>query len=76
MFKIRRREFLVRGRYLIPAYSEFMPAPQLVERAYGTRDDRHFRDGKWPVTEYEEAFELRPGLASIGAQLVDALSRL
>ncbi len=28
------------------------------------------------VTEYEEAFELRPGLRSIGMQLVDALSRL
>jgi len=28
------------------------------------------------VTEYEEAFELRPGLAAIGRQLVDSLSRL
>jgi peptidase M28-like protein len=28
------------------------------------------------VTEYEETFELRPGLRSIGAQLVAALSRL
>ena len=47
----------------------------MIERAYGTRDDRHFARGIWPVTEYEEALELKPGLASIGAQLVDALSR-
>src|SRR5947208_807819 len=76
MFRIRRSEFLERGRYFIAAYSEFMPPPRMFERAYGTRDDRHFRRGEWPVTEYEEALELRPGLASIGAQLVDALSHL
>ena len=75
MFRVRRSEFLNSGHYFIPAYSEFMPPPRMVERAYGTRDDRHFRRGEWPVTEYEEAFELRPGLESIGAQLVDALSR-
>jgi len=76
MLKVRRREFLDRGRYFIPAYSEFMPPPRMIERPYGTRDERHFRRGQWPVTEYEESLELRPGLQSIGAQLVDALAHL
>jgi hypothetical protein len=54
----------------IPAYSEFMPAPQM-------RDARIFA-GKtgWNITEYEEALELQPGLRAIGSQLVAVLSRL
>ena len=30
----------------------------------------------WPITEYEEAFELRPGLEQIGRQLIRALHAL
>jgi hypothetical protein len=68
------------GAYPIPAYSELMPPPPVGRRAYGgARDAVLFADGDpwgWRVTEYEEAFELRPGLAHLAAELLGALQRL
>jgi Peptidase family M28 len=67
------------GAYPIAAYSEFMPPPRLGGRAYGGGDPLLFADDDpwgWQVTEYEEANELRPGLAHIAGELLRALQRL
>ncbi|HEY8021634.1 MAG TPA: M28 family peptidase [Thermoanaerobaculia bacterium] len=63
----------------MPAYSEFMPAPRLGVRPCGDVDPRLFAAGDpwgWRVTEYEEALELRPGMAQVAAQVLHALGRL
>ena len=67
------------GNYPIPAYSEFLPPPRLGRKPYSLvdwpprpKEDPH----GWPVTEYEEALELRPGLANIARQVIGALARL
>lgn len=75
-----RRPFARRpGSFPLPAYSEFMPPPWLGPKPYGTMgpavldpDDPH----GWLVAEYEEEFELRPGLAHIAERLVTALVHL
>ena len=57
------------GHFPISAYSEFMPPPCLGPKPYGTRHRPDAVDGDpfgWAVTEYEEAFELRPGLDDAG----------
>jgi len=68
------------GAYPIPAYSEFMPPPRLGRRAYGgARDAVLFAEDDpwgWRVTEYEETFELRPGLVHVAGQLLHTLQRL
>ena len=68
------------GAYPIVAYSELMPPPRLGRRAYGgARDPVLFAADDpwgWQVTEYEETFELRPGLAHLAAELLRALQRL
>lgn len=67
------------GRYPIPAYSEFMPPPQLGCKAYGQVDPLLFSPDDpcgWHVTEYEEAFELQPGLSHLATLLLHALRRL
>jgi hypothetical protein len=66
------------GRFPLPAYSEFMPPPYLVRKPYGGWDLCLLRDDDpwgWPVTEYEEALTLRPGLLSIASQLLRHLVR-
>src|SRR6266550_1231501 len=67
------------GSYPVAAYSEFMPPPRLGRKAY-TADDLLLHDERdplgWHVTEYEEAFELRPGLDRIAHQIVGALVHL
>lgn len=74
-----REWFRAPGRYPIMAYSEFMPPPRLVRKAYGTEEPGAM-DPKdpwgWQVSEYEETFELRPGLAHLGAELVHAMQHL
>jgi hypothetical protein len=68
------------GAHPIPAYSEFMPAPPVGRRAYGgDADPVLFAAGDpfgWHITEYEESFELRPGLAHLATELLRALQRL
>lgn len=67
------------GRYPIPAYSEFMPPPRLGRKPYGWSDPS-LLDPKdpwgWPVSEYEEAFQLRPGLDHLAGHIITALVRL
>jgi Peptidase family M28 len=67
------------GSYPISAYSEFMPSPPLVRKPYGTYDLLLFDDKDpwgWPVTEYDEALSLRPGLEKIAHHVLGALIRL
>ncbi len=67
------------GRYPIPAYSEFMPPPRLGEKPYGgvepTRLDPADPWG-WPISEYEEALEIEPGLALLARELLHVLVHL
>ena len=67
------------GTYPIAAYSEFLPPPRLGRRPYGSLD-RHLFSGDdpwgWHVTEYEEFFELQPGMEAIARQIIDALVHL
>jgi len=65
--------------YPIPAYSEFMPPPRLGCKAYGGHDSLIFQQNDpfgWHISEYEQVFELDPGLQQIAAQLLHALRRL
>ena len=71
--------FTGNGNYLISAYSEFMPPPRLIRKPYGCEEPRLISEQDpwgWPVTEYEEATMLRPGLEHIAQQVVGALSHL
>jgi hypothetical protein len=71
--------FRGKDRFPMPAYSEFMPPPFVVRKPYGGWDPLLLRDDDpwgWPITEYEEALSLRPGLERIGGQLLDQLVRL
>ena len=71
--------FAGEGNCPIPAYSEYMPAPQIGLSLYSRRGTSFFAKDDpwgWPVTEYEEAFQLGPGLQSIANQIMIALVRL
>ncbi len=66
-------------QYPIAAYSEFMPPVRLGCRPYGGKVDGFFSEEEpfeFPVTEFEEAFELRPGLENIANQVLGALLHL
>ena len=68
-----------KGEYEIAAYSEYMPPIRLGCRPFGGKGDGFFskRDPMgWPVTEFEEAFELRPGLENIAHQVLGGLIHL
>jgi hypothetical protein len=67
------------GSYPIPAYSEYMPPPRLGKKPYGTWTGVLFDEGDpWglPVSEYEQAWELRPGLERAAQEVVLALANL
>ena len=67
------------GTYPIAAYSEFLPPPRLGRRPYGSMDRDLFHGDDpygWHVTEYEEFFELQPGIEAIARQIIDALVHL
>src|SRR5438046_8188539 len=56
-----------------------MPPPRLGRKPYGGLEPPFFHDDDpwgWPILEYEEAFELRPGLESIAGQVINTLSHL
>jgi hypothetical protein len=66
-------------RYPITAYSEFVPPPRLIRKPYSHSGSPLFvtRDPwGWPITEYEEAWMLRPGLEKIARQVVSCLVHL
>jgi hypothetical protein len=67
------------GRYLIPAYSEYMPPPLVGKRPYGEVDASLFSDDDeygWNISEVEEEYELRPGLANLARQIVGEMVEL
>jgi hypothetical protein len=67
------------GSYPILPNSEFMPPVRLGRKPYGCPDAIAFEDEDpwgWPVDEYEQEVILRPGLASIAAQLIGSLAEL
>ena len=71
--------FRAKGRYPIAAYSEFMPPPRLGCKPYGSVDPLLFREDDpwgWHVTEYEQAFELKPGLDLLAQELLGVLRHL
>jgi len=70
--------FTGEGRYPIPAYSEFVPAPRVGCNLYGEIDHTLFTEDDpygWRVPEVEEEYELRPGLELIARQVVAHLVR-
>jgi hypothetical protein len=65
--------FVGEGRYPLPAYSEFMPAPRVGCSLYGDVDQSLFTEDDvygWRVREIDEEFELQPGLAQIASQVL------
>jgi hypothetical protein len=65
--------------YPLAAYSEYMPPPLLGRKPYSPRNLPLYADVDpygWPVTEYEEAFELLPGLKGIASQMLHSLEQL
>jgi Peptidase family M28 len=71
--------FNAEGAFPIEAYSEFIPPPRLGPKPYGTHGVNPLPDDDpfgWNITEYEEAFELRPGLATLARQVVGAVAHL
>ncbi|HEX4000213.1 MAG TPA: M28 family peptidase [Pirellulales bacterium] len=68
-----------KGKYPISAYSEYMPPPRLGCKPYGSHDRTLLLDDDpfgWGITEFEEAFEMRPGLMQVARQLVTVLHHL
>jgi hypothetical protein len=71
--------YLGEGRYPVAAYSEFMPPPRVGLKPYGTWAGLPFDESDpWglPISEYEEAWELRPGLERLAQELVGAFANL
>ena len=67
------------GNFRIAAYSEYVPPPRLGCWPYRSADPVPFAKTDpfgWNVTEYEEDYELSPGLEEIGHQLVKAFVNL
>jgi Peptidase family M28 len=67
------------GKYPIEAYSEFMPPPRLGVKAYSGVDSLNCEEADpwgWHVTEYEEAFELQPGLELLAHELLHVMHHL
>src|SRR5262249_41097317 len=67
------------GRFPITAYSEYVPPPRLGPKPYGGEAVSPRLDGDaqgWAVTEYEEAFELEPGMKLLARRAVGAMAHL
>ncbi|HEY7330134.1 MAG TPA: M28 family peptidase [Gemmataceae bacterium] len=67
------------GSYPIAAYSEFMPSPREVRKPYrGFMVNEMDEEDPWgwPVSEWEEARELRPGLGHVADVVVHGLKEL
>jgi hypothetical protein len=68
-----------KGKYPIAAYSEFMPPPRFSRKPYGTLCPPLEMPGDpcgWPVTEYEETLQLKPGLQRLAHCIISALNHL
>ena len=71
--------FRGKGRFPLPAYSEFMPPPRPGCNLYTGETDRGvFRTDDpfgWRVDELEEECHLRPGLENAGRQIIENMIR-
>lgn len=64
------------GSYPLLPNSEFMPPVRLIRKPYGAWDMVHVSEDDpwgWPITEYEEALSLRPGLHDIACHVLHKL---
>jgi Peptidase family M28 len=74
--------FVGKGRFPIPAYSEYMPPPYVGIKPYapsrsaGACTARALDDGALEITEYEQVEELRPGLLRIATLLLNEVAKL
>jgi len=71
--------FRCKGCYPITAYSEFMPPPRLGCKPYSKPDHRILSDEDpfgWNITELEEEYEIKPGIAHVGHQIMDNIAKL
>jgi len=67
------------GAFPLPAYSEFMPAPQLGRLPAGAIDDSLFSEADpfgWAISEVEEEYQLRPGLEWIARHIMSHVLKL
>jgi hypothetical protein len=67
------------GRFPLPAYSEFMPAPRLGQRPYGEPDTSLFSEDDpfgWHIPEVEIEYEIQPGLVSLARQIAGEIVEL
>ena len=67
------------GSFRIEAYSEFMPPPRIAWKPYGGHEPMPFGEEDpygWRLTEYEEAFEMQPGLEELAHAVIGAAARL
>ena len=65
------------GNFPIAAYSEFMPAPRVGMKPYGTWTIGPLTDAEpalWRISEREEFHYLRPGLEDIATQAINDLA--
>ena len=70
--------FVGAGRFPLPAYSEFMPAPRLGVSPYGEVDATVFAADDpygWRVQEVDEVHQLRPGMQNVANQVMAHLNR-
>lgn len=70
-----------RGEGSFPLYpnSEFMPPVRMILKPYGTRDTVHVAEDDphgWPISEYEEALALKPGLQETAKHVLRRLIAL
>jgi hypothetical protein len=76
---IKSCSFSGQGQHPIAAYSEFMPPIHFGCRPYSGRIYEFFSEENpysFPVTEFEEYYELRPGLENIAHQVLESLVHL
>ena len=67
------------GAFPLPAYSEFMPAPQLGQLPAGAIDDSLFSEADpfgWTISEMEQEYQLKPGLEWIARHIMSHIPRL
>jgi hypothetical protein len=71
--------FRTEGSYPIAAYSEFMPPPREVRKPYQGYEVNEVDENDpwgWPISEWDEARQLRPGLEHIAEVIVHGLVQL
>jgi hypothetical protein len=74
-----RGTFIGQGAFSLPAYSEYMPPPYVGIKPYDADcEDASVQadEDAFEISEYEQAHELVPGLASVATHLLVALAKL